>query len=205
MDNFFDLPLEQELLEEMKCKSQTMEVTCGTMIVKEGDQMDYIPMLISGSVRVFHKDDQKDREITLYCVKEKEACMFSYFTLFGDNKSKVFALAEKDSKLLLIPQKLMNEWQFKYQSWHKFMIGTYIHKYELLIESLKDKSFNNLEERIRSYLLKKREHLNSNVIQGTHQSIAQELGTTRVVISRILKKMELEEFLSIGRGRIILN
>ena len=82
MDNFFDLPLEQELLEEMKCKSQTMEVTCGTMIVKEGDQMDYIPMLISGSVRVFHKDDQKDREITLYYVKEKEACMFSYFTLF---------------------------------------------------------------------------------------------------------------------------
>ena len=82
MDNFFDLPLEQELLEEMKCKSQTMEVTCGTMIVKEGDQMDYIPMLISGSVRVFHKDDQKDREITLLCERKGSLYVFLFYSFW---------------------------------------------------------------------------------------------------------------------------
>ena len=91
MTNLVDLPLEQPLLEEIAAHAQEISVFKGTSIVKEGDAMNHIPFLMKGSIRVFHKDYEKDREMTLYYIKEKEACMFSYFTIFSDHKSKVFA------------------------------------------------------------------------------------------------------------------
>lgn len=103
MTNLVDLPLEQPLLEEIAAHAQEISASKGTSIVKEGDAMNHIPFLMKGSIRVFHKDYKKDREMTLYYIKEKEACMFSYFTIFSDHKSKVFAVVELDSSLLLIP------------------------------------------------------------------------------------------------------
>ena len=88
MTNLVDLPLEQPLLEEIAAHAQKISVSKGTSIVKEGDAMNHIPFLMKGSIRVFHKDYEKDREMTLYYIKEKEACMFSYFTIFSDHKAR---------------------------------------------------------------------------------------------------------------------
>ena len=204
MKNLVDLPLEQPLLEEIAAHAQEISVFKGASIVKEGDAMNHIPFLMKGSIRVFHKDYEKDREMTLYYIKEKEACMFSYFTIFSDHKSKVFAVAELDSSLLLIPREIMNSWQFKYPSWQKFVVKTYIHNYEILLDKLKEASLTKIEGRLKAFFKNKCSILNTNEIPITHQVIANEFGTTRVVISRVLKKMEQEKVIILGRGKIIL-
>ena len=204
MKNSIDLPFEQPLLEEIVAHAQEVSVSMGTSIVKEGDVMDQIPFLMKGSIRVFHKDYEKDREMTLYCIKEKEACMFSYFTIFSDHKSRVFAVAELDSSMLLIPREIMNSWQFKYPSWQKFVVKTYIRNYEIILDKLKEASLIKIEGRLKVFFENKCRLLNTNEIPITHQVIANEFGTTRVVISRVLKKMEQEKVVILGRGKIIL-
>ena len=204
MKNSIDLPFEQPLLEEVVAHAQEVSVSMGTSIVKEGDVMDQIPFLMKGSIRVFHKDYEKDREMTLYCIKEKEACMFSYFTIFSDHKSRVFAVAELDSSMLLIPREIMNSWQFKYPSWQKFVVKTYIRNYEIILDKLKEASLIKIEGRLKVFFENKCRLLNTNEIPITHQVIANEFGTTRVVISRVLKKMEQEKVVILGRGKIIL-
>ena len=204
MKNSIDLPFEQPLLEEIVAHAQEVSVSMGTSIVKEGDVMDQIPFLMKGSIRVFHKDYEKDREMTLYCIKEKEACMFSYFTIFLDHKSRVFAVAELDSSMLLIPREIMNSWQFKYPSWQKFVVKTYIRNYEIILDKLKEASLIKIEGRLKVFFENKCRLLNTNEIPITHQVIANEFGTTRVVISRVLKKMEQEKVVILGRGKIIL-
>jgi len=204
MKNSIDLPFEQPLLEEVVAHAQEVSVSMGTSIVKEGDVMDQIPFLMKGSIRVFHKDYEKDREMTLYYIKEKEACMFSYFTIFSDHKSRVFAVAELDSSMLLIPREIMNSWQFKYPSWQKFVVKTYIRNYEIILDKLKEASLIKIEGRLKVFFENKCRLLNTNEIPITHQVIANEFGTTRVVISRVLKKMEQEKVVILGRGKIIL-
>jgi len=204
MKNSIDLPFEQPLLEEIVAHAQEVSVSMGTSIVKEGDVMDQIPFLMKGSIRVFHKDYEKDREMTLYYIKEKEACMFSYFTIFLDHKSRVFAVAELDSSMLLIPREIMNSWQFKYPSWQKFVVKTYIRNYEIILDKLKEASLIKIEGRLKVFFENKCRLLNTNEIPITHQVIANEFGTTRVVISRVLKKMEQEKVVILGRGKIIL-
>ncbi len=204
MKNSIDLPLEQSLLEEIVAHAQEVSVSKGTSIVKEGDFMDLIPFLMKGSIRVFHKDYEKNREMTLYYIKEKEACMFSYFTIFSDQKSRVFAVSELDSILLLIPREIMNSWQFKYPSWQKFLVKTYIHNYEILLDKLKEASLTKIEGRLKAFFKNKCRLLNTNEIYITHQVLANEFGSTRVVISRVLKKMEQEKMIILGRGKIIL-
>ena len=204
MKNSIDLPFEQPLLEEIVGHAQEVSVSMGTSIVKEGDVMDQIPFLMKGSIRVFHKDYEKDREMTLYYIKEKEACMFSYFTIFSDHKSRVFAVAELDSSMLLIPREIMNSWQFKYPSWQKFVVKTYIRNYEIILDKLKEASLIKIEGRLKVFFENKCRLLNTNEIPITHQVIANEFGTTRVVISRVLKKMEQEKVVILGRGKIIL-
>ena len=204
MKNSIDLPFEQPLLEEIVAHAQEVSVSMGTSIVKEGDVMDQIPFLMKGSIRVFHKDYEKDREMTLYYIKEKEACMFSYFTIFSDHKSRVFAVAELDSSMLLIPREIMNSWQFKYPSWQKFVVKTYIRNYEIILDKLKEASLIKIEGRLKVFFENKCRLLNTNEIPITHQVIANEFGSTRVVISRVLKKMEQEKVVILGRGKIIL-
>ena len=204
MKNSIDLPFEQPLLEEIVAHAQEVSVSMGTSIVKEGDVMDQIPFLMKGSIRVFHKDYEKDREMTLYYIKEKEACMFSYFTIFSDHKSRVFAVAELDSSMLLIPREIINSWQFKYPSWQKFVVKTYIRNYEIILDKLKEASLIKIEGRLKVFFENKCRLLNTNEIPITHQVIANEFGTTRVVISRVLKKMEQEKVVILGRGKIIL-
>ena len=204
MKNSIDLPLEQPLLEEIGAHAQELSVSKGTSIVKEGDVMDLIPFLMKGSIRVFHKDYEKDREMTLYYIKENEACMFSYFTIFSDHKSRVFAVAELDSSMLLIPREIMNSWQFKYPSWQKFVVKTYIRNYEIILDKLKEASLIKIEGRLKVFFENKCRLLNTNEIPITHQVIANEFGTTRVVISSVLKKMELAKVVIFRRGKIIL-
>jgi CRP/FNR family transcriptional regulator len=202
MNNYDNFPLEKTLLNEIEFACKVLLIPSGQTIIKLGDRIDYIPLIFKGSVRVYEKDPKDGREILLYYVKENEPCLFSYFTIYEDSISDCYGTTQKDCILLMIPKNLMISWQLKYFSWHKYICNTYLKKYHLLIDAIKHNSFSNLEDRIKNYLKENASNLQGKHLKMTHLFLANEMGTTRVVTSRILKKLEKRNLIALNRAGI---
>lgn len=199
-----NLPLEQELIAEMESQCMALTFDKNKTIVEAGSFMRMIPLLLKGSIRVFQRDSDMDREILLYYIEPGQTCMMSLVACFGDSVSKVYAITEKKSKLLLIPTVLVREWQKKYDSWNLFIINTFMRRYTELLRAFDELSFKNINVRIQRYLEDYAERNVTKSVKRTHQEIANELGTNRVVVSRILKNMEHAGVVELGRGIIKL-
>lgn len=126
--------------------------------------------------------------------------MMSLVACFGDSISKVYAVTEKKSRLLLIPTTRVREWQKKYNSWNSFVINTFLKRYTELLRAFDELSFKNIDVRIQRYLEDYSERNVTKSIKRTHHEIANELGTSRVVVSRILKNMENAGIVELRRG-----
>ena len=197
------LNLEIELIKEIH-NSKSITLIKNDSILKPGDFAEFVPIVIYGSLRVFYKDKNLKKEILLYNVLQNQICFSSYISLIKNNSSKVFIVAEKKTKLILISKNSILIWQEKYKSWNEFIIKNYINQHEILLESIKDIGLNKIDTRLKKYLVKKTENKDDNTIYLTHEFIANELGTSRVVISRILKKFEKLGEVELSRGSIKL-
>jgi len=202
MNNYDNFPLEKTLLNEIEFACKVLLVPRGQTIIKPGDRMEYIPLILKGSVRVYEKDTKDGREILLFYVKENEPCLFSYFIIYEDSTSDCYGTTQEDCELLMIPKNLMISWQLKYFSWHKYICNTYLKKFHLLIDAIKHNSFSNLEDRIKNYLKENASKLPDKHLKITHLFLANEMGTTRVVTSRILKKLEKRNLIALNRAGI---
>ena len=202
MNNYDNFPLEKMLLNEIELACKILLVPSGQTIIKPGDRIDYIPLILKGSVRVYEKDPKDGREVLLYYVKENEPCLFSYFTIYEDSNSDCYGTTQEDCTLLMIPKNLMISWQLKYFSWHKYISNTYLKKNHLLIDAIKHNSFSNLEDRIKNYFKENTSKLSGKHLKITHLFLANEMGTTRVVTSRILKKLEKRNLIALNRAGI---
>lgn len=204
MERIHHLPLEKNLKAEIESRCSVVSIGREKSVIDEGCLMSMIPLLLSGSIRVFRRDYESDREILLYYVNPGQTCMMSLVASFGDRVSKVNAVTEKDSELLMIPTGYVREWQKKYDSWNSFVINTFLDRYSELLKILEEISFRNIDERIHNYLKSYAERNATRLVKRTHQDIANELGTTRVVVSRILKDMETIGQVELRRGVITL-
>lgn len=204
MKRIQDLQLENELKDEIASLCSIATFDEEDTIVKEGSFMQVIPLVLNGSIRVFRRDYELDREILLYYIDPGETCMMSLVACFGDAVSKVNAVTEKKSELLMIPTDRVRSWQKKFDSWNSFVITTFLDRYTELLKTLEEISFRKIDQRLHSYLKNYAERNVTKSVKRTHQDIANELGTTRVVISRILKDMESRGMVELGRGRIKL-
>lgn len=204
MEGIQRLPLEKSLKSEMESECGIADFGRDETIVRKGSFMKMIPLVLDGSIRVFRRDYDLDREVLLYYIDPGETCMMSLVACFGDAVSKVNAVTEKESQLLMIPTHKVREWQKKFDTWNSFVINTFQNRYSELLKVLEEITFKNIDQRVRSYL---REYADRNVttsVKRTHREIANELGTTRVVVSRILKDMESMELVELRRGLIKL-
>mgnify|MGYP001318105148 FL=1 len=203
MEVISTLNLELELIKEIH-KSKSLTVTKNQSILKSGDIAKFVPVVINGSLRVFYKDKKLKKEILLYNVIQNQICFSSYISVIKNNSSSVFIVAEKKSKLILISKKSILSWQEKYKSWNEFIIKNYINQHEVLLESIKNIGLNKIDTRLKKYLVQKSKNTTDKIIYSTHEFIANELGTSRVVISRILKKFEKSGKVELSRGSIKL-
>lgn len=204
MDRIQGLPFEKELKAEIKATCSIANFRKNETIVKEGSFMQVIPFLLHGSIRVFRRDYELDREILLYYIDPGETCMMSLVACFGDAVSKVNAITEKKSELLMIPTASVRTWQKKFDTWNSFVIDTFLARYSELLKTLEEISFRKIDQRIHTYLKDYAERNVTKSVKRTHQDIANELGTTRVVVSRILKDMESKGLVELRRGLIKL-
>lgn len=198
------LDLEKELIEELQHNCQIIVVDEQVVLAESGKYMKMIPLVLDGLIRVFRNDYDLDREILLYYIPEGQTCMMSLVASFAEMKSQVHAITERKSELLLIPTSKVREWQIKYSKWNQFIINTFLGRYTELLNTINDLSFKHIDERVYNYLVQYRHRYGENRVKLTHQKLANELGTTRVVISRILKDLEKQGQIKLMRGEIQL-
>ena len=174
-----------------KVKARTQLVTCG-------DEITMIPFVIEGRIRVFKEDEVTGREVLIYHVLNRQTCIMSIISALRNLPSKVDAITCIDTTLVFIPATVLNEWIYTKSEWKNYALDVFMNRYNELIESIESLTFDNVETRIVKLLNKMCETAGKTKIQITHQKIADLLGTTRVVVSRILKKIENE-------GQIVLD
>lgn len=191
---------EPELKEEILKYGKLITAQKGDVLIKEGQYLDFLPIVIKGSIRVYQK--KVDREILLYYVGPEQTCMMSLSSGYFDYNSTANGMATEPTEILIIPARFISAWQLQYPSWNRFVIKTFKSRYDELLASFGKVAFDSIPSRVKEYLLKLSNRNSSKKLQLSHQTLANELGTTRVVVSRILKQFEKEKMLKLGRGYI---
>jgi len=198
LKSFSEPDLQKEILKHGKI----LKAKKGDVLIKEGQYLDFLPIVIKGLLRVYQEKD--DREILLYYVGPEQTCMMSLSSAYFDYNSSANGIAIEPTEILVLPAYLIAEWQIKYQSWNRFIIGTFKSRYDELLNSFGSVAFKPIQTRVKEYLIRKAKDAKLKKVIISHQILANELGTTRVVISRILKQFEKAKFLKLYRGYIQL-
>lgn len=180
---------EEALINDIIQVGTMKEVPEGFKLMEIGDYIKSMPLLVSGAIKVLREDGDGD-ELLLYYLERGETCSMTMTCCMGDSKSEIRAIAETDTKLIMIPVAKMEEWTAKYKSWRNFVFDSYHSRLNELLNTLDTIAFSKMDERLIVYLKEKSRVNKSNSIHNTHQEIAYELHSSRVVISRLLKKLE---------------
>lgn len=175
----------------------------GDLILNENAYIKAIPIVIEGSVKVM-RTDEDGREILLYYIKPGESCIMSLLGGMHEGTSKIKAIAEEDTEILFIPIDKISALIKEFPEWLEYIFRLYHKRFEELLEVVNAVAFKKMDERLLNFIKKKCELINSRILHLTHEQIANELGTARVVISRLLKQMEEEKLVSLGRNKITL-
>jgi CRP/FNR family transcriptional regulator len=191
---------EPELQKEILKHGKIIKANKGDVLIREGQYLNFLPIVIKGQIRVYQEKD--GREILLYYVDPEQTCMMSLSSAYFDYNSTANGVAVKPSEILVLPAHVIADWQLKYGSWNKFMIATFKSRYDELLSSFGNVAFKPIHVRVKEYLSEYVKTQDSTKIPLSHQTLANELGTTRVVISRILKQLEVEKKVKLFRGFI---
>lgn len=194
-----DAQMKKELMENGTIKF----FEAGAVILQENSYIKSLPIVLSGNLKVM-REEEDGREILLYYIKPGETCVMSFLGGISNDKSKVKAVVEEDSEILLIPINNAQEWVSKYPSWCDFIFKLYHKRFEELLSVVNAMAFQKIDQRIVELLQKKKQLTGNNEITVTHQQLADELGTAREVVSRLLKQLEREKRISLSRNKITL-
>lgn len=196
---------EDDLLNEIMGVGVLKEVPEGSKMMDIGDYVKSMPLLISGAIKILRENIEGD-ELLLYYLEKGETCSMTMTCCLGQKQSEIRAIAETDAKLIMVPVQKMEEWTSKYKSWRNFVFESYHNRINELLATLDSIAFQQMDERLEQYLREKSRVNESDIIKNTHQEIAYDLNTSRVVISRLLKKMEQMGKIELGRNYLkILN
>ena len=175
----------------------------GSVIIQEHNYINSIPIVLSGSIRVMRVDDE-GRELLLYYIKAGESCIMSFLSGLHQDTSKIKAIAEEDTELLFVPIEKVSLLIKEFPEWLDYIFKLYHKRFEELLEVVNAVAFKKLDQRLLDFIKNKSSLGNTKEIHITHEQIANELGTVRVVVSRLLKQLEEEGIIQLGRNKISL-
>ncbi len=197
----FDFLLEKELKAELEQVGSKLEFKAGDMIVEPNKYIKVIPLLLRGSIKVI-RETSEGNELILYYIKSGQSCAVSLSTSLMNKLSNIKAIAEEKVELIAIPASISVKWYESYPSWRMFVLRTMDNRYEEIISALDSVAFKKVDERLVEYLKAKSEAVQSDTLNITHQEIANELSTSREVISRLLKQLEQKGILKLFRNKV---
>lgn len=196
-----ELSFDQDLIDEIFRSGRLRNLEAEEHLISPGMAANAMPMVISGTLRIM-REDEEGNEVFLYYLEGGDACAMSISCCLSNQTSQFKAIAESNTELWMVPMSLVDEWMAKYPSFRKFVIDSYQDRFDELMHTIDSIAFMNMDERLMKYLLDKKQSQGSFVIEKTHEQIAQELNTSRVVVSRLLKKLEKEDKVELYRNRI---
>src|SRR5690554_3948540 len=192
-----------ELVEKLQQYSIQKTYEAGDIILNENSHIRSIPIVTKGILRVI-RTEEDGREILLYYIKAGESCIMSFLGGLHNETSKVKAEVEEDAEILFLPMDKVALFIKDYPEWLDYIFRLYHKRFEELLEIVNAIAFKKVDERLLNLLKKKAELNNSKTIQTTHEQLANELGTARVVVSRLLKQLEEIGVVQLGRNKIVL-
>lgn len=192
----FDMIFEPDLIREIMQFGEFKSFSEGELIMDYGKYIRFMPLIVQGTIKVLKKDEQ-GKELLLYYLSANESCSMAYSCCMEAKKSEVKAIAEDDTQIIAVPHVKLDEWLCKYPSWKNYIMRSFNERFMELLRSIENIAFHKLDDRLLHYLREKQKHTESAVIKASHHQIADELATSRVVVSRLLKQLEND-------GKIIL-
>jgi CRP/FNR family transcriptional regulator len=173
----------------------------GEAILNENAYIRAIPIVMNGSVKVM-RTDEEGREILLYYIRSGESCIMSFLGGLHHDTSKVRAVAEEETEVLFLPVDKVSELIKEYPEWLDYIFRLYHKRFEELLDVVNAVAFKKMDERLLNFIKKKTEISGAKTLYVTHEQLANELGTARVVVSRLLKQMEEDGLVKLGRNKI---
>lgn len=197
----FGYLFDEELIQSIVNVGISREYRKDDIIIDIGQELNYIPLLLEGNIKII-REDENGHEILLYVLERGDTCAMSLICCMKKSKSKIRASADKDSKIILIPVHYMTEWFQKNESWRNFILQSYQIRFNEMLETIDTLAFLKMDKRIHKYLKDQVKLNSSHELEITHQQISEDLNTSRVVVSRLLKQLEDEKKIKIGRNKI---
>ena len=189
LDQAYSYIFEEALLDEIAKVAIYKEFKADDYLIEIGDYIKTMPLLLTGAIKILREDENGD-ELLLYFLERGDTCAMTLTCCMGQSKSRIRAIAETDGAMLMIPVEKMEEWLTKYKTWRNFVFDSYNVRLNEMLEAIDTLAFMNLDERLYKYLTDKAKVIGDTEIKNTHQEIAYEMHTSRVVISRLLKALE---------------
>ena len=194
---------EPELMNEIIANGIIKTIPAGEVLMRTGQFIKSTMLILEGNVKVF-RENEDGGEFLMYFLQPGEACAISIICAAKTEASRVMAKTTEETTVLMIPLQLLDRWMLDYKSWYHFVLSTYRNRFDELLVLIDQVAFRNMDERLRSYLERHAKVHNSTTISLSHQQIADELNSSREVVSRLLKKMEQRHMVILHRNAVEL-
>ena len=179
------------------------EISAGEIVMRTGQYFRSVMLVVKGRVKVYREDDEGS-EMFMYYIEPGKACALSMICAAKKEASEITAKTYEDTLMVAIPLQLMDELMRNNRSWYYFVLESYRSRFEELLETLENVAFKSMDERLEFYLKKQQKVLQNNELKITHEQIAKDLNSSRVVISRLLKRMEEDKKVKLFRNAILI-
>ncbi|MBJ6369696.1 Crp/Fnr family transcriptional regulator [Snuella sedimenti] len=201
LEERFDYILDNNLIAEIFEVGTFKKYLTNDIIIDIDQPLTHIPLLLDGNIKIL-REDKEGNELLIYFLEAGETCTMSLTCCMGTTKSKIRAVAEKDSTLIMIPVQKMQNWLDNNSSWRNFILESYQTRFTEMLETIDNLAFMKMDERLYKHLKEKSKLHDSSTIIVKHQDIAEDLHTSRVVISRLLKQLENDKKIKLSRNKI---
>ena len=189
------------LIEEIESNATIHQYKAGDVIIRSGQYIKSTVLVTKGKIKVY-REDEDGGEFFMYYLLPGQACAISMICATKSEKSQITAKVVEDTELIMVPLAMMDSWMMKHRSWYEFVIDTYRNRFEEILVVIDSIAFRAMDERLEFYLKRQSEACGCNDLKMSHQDIANDLNTSREVISRLLKKMEQREMIKLHRSHI---
>lgn len=197
----FSYLFDEEILNNISQVADIKVFKKNDIIIDIGQELKYVPLLIRGNIKVL-REDSEGSELLLYVLESGDTCAMSLTCCMAKSVSKIRAIADEDTTVIMIPIDEMRVWFDTNDSWRSFILQSYQTRFDEMLETIDTLAFIKMDERLFKYLTDKVKLSASTDLEITHQEIAEDLHTSRVVVSRLLKQLEKQERITLGRNKI---
>lgn len=199
----FQYLFEEELINEICQHGKLKNFDADKVIIDVGDEIEYMPLVLTGSIKVLAVDSKGD-ELLLYFLEFGDTCAVTLNCCTRKAKSAIKGITESSAEVLFIPVEFMEIWMVKYKSWRNYVLDSFNVRLNEMVQSIDNIVFNSMEERLLNYLKDKAWLAKSKDLSVSHAQIANDLHSSRVVISRLMKKLEQQGEIEQGRNKVRL-